>query len=340
MEKKVYELEVNETFERIMPPLKEDELERLTQKLMEDGCRDALVVWNGVIVDGHNRYRICREKGIPFTYIERDFEDEADAKRWIIDNQLGRRNVPDYIKCERVLPLEDELKALAKRRQMRKSSESVPPTLAEQKNGDVRDEMAHMAGVSHGTFDKAKKLIDGADEETKEKLRKGEISIHRAYTKLMGKDNPPKTNPQLQMQPTQPPMRYTEDYGGRTEKKPGDLIPGFGAAQILGPADEGASYHPPNSVYDIPPVEVYGNMPSDNAELRGNAEFIHAKSDLEAATDFYVRRAGEILRGMSSASVNPENMAVLLEIVTHGFEQIEEMIDHKNNGGNENEEDQ
>ena len=343
MEKKVYELTINETLERVMPPLQEMELDLLTQSLLTDGCRDPLVVWKGVIVDGHNRYRICRENQIPFSYIEMDFENETEARDWIIRNQLARRNVPDYVRCEMVLPLEGELKALAKRRQgWKKAGGDVLPNLVEGKTkGTTQGALAEMAGVSHGTFDKAKKLIDAADEETKEKLRKGEISIHKAYTKLMDKDNPPKATPQPQMQtPPPPPTRYPEDRGGRTEKKPGDLIPGFGTEQILGSAGEGASYRPPDSVYDIPPVEVYGNMPSDNVELRGNAEFVHAKSDLEAATDFYVRRVGEILRGMSGASVNDENMAVLLDIVTHGFEQIKEMIDHKNNGGNENEEDQ
>ena len=74
MEKKVYELEVNETLATVMPPLQELELNLLTQSLIQEGCRDPLVVWNGMIVDGHNRYRICREHQIPFDYIETEFE--------------------------------------------------------------------------------------------------------------------------------------------------------------------------------------------------------------------------------------------------------------------------
>ena len=44
--------------------------------------------------------------------------------------------------------------------------------------------MAAMAGVSHGNMDKAKRIMESADEETKDRLRRGELSIHRAYSAL------------------------------------------------------------------------------------------------------------------------------------------------------------
>lgn len=65
MEKQVYELKISESLEHVMPPLQEVELNLLTQSLLTEGCRDPLVVWNGVIIDGHNRYRICREEQHP-----------------------------------------------------------------------------------------------------------------------------------------------------------------------------------------------------------------------------------------------------------------------------------
>ena len=41
-----------------------------------------------------------------------------------------------------------------------------------------------MAGVSHGSLDKAKRIMEAADEEMKDQLRRGELSIHRAYSAL------------------------------------------------------------------------------------------------------------------------------------------------------------
>ena len=64
-------------------------------------------------MDGHNRYRICHEYSIPFAVEEKSFESRESAKIWLIRNQLGRRNLPDFQKCELVLPLEELLQAEA-----------------------------------------------------------------------------------------------------------------------------------------------------------------------------------------------------------------------------------
>ena len=66
-EKKVYELTVDPEFRDLIPPLNEEELKLLEESLVADGCESPLTVWNGVIVDGHNRYAICRKHDIPFS---------------------------------------------------------------------------------------------------------------------------------------------------------------------------------------------------------------------------------------------------------------------------------
>ena len=81
MQKKLHNLQINKSLEHAMPPLQEMELGLLTQSLIKEGCRDPLVVWKetGELVDGHNRYRVCRENSIPFTYIEMSFTSELDG---------------------------------------------------------------------------------------------------------------------------------------------------------------------------------------------------------------------------------------------------------------------
>jgi DNA modification methylase len=55
-----------------------------------------LTVWNGTIIDGHNRYAICRELNLPFGVRAVDFENVEAAMDWIDANQLARRNLtPD-----------------------------------------------------------------------------------------------------------------------------------------------------------------------------------------------------------------------------------------------------
>lgn len=53
-------LKINKEFEELIPPLTIEEEENLENSLKNEGCRDALVVWNGTIVDGHHRYKICK----------------------------------------------------------------------------------------------------------------------------------------------------------------------------------------------------------------------------------------------------------------------------------------
>jgi len=80
----------------LIPPLTEDEYSRLENSILTDGCRDAIVAWNNIIIDGHNRYEICKKHGINFAIVEKAFIDIEAAKDWMDSNQLARRNLtPD-----------------------------------------------------------------------------------------------------------------------------------------------------------------------------------------------------------------------------------------------------
>ena len=185
MEKSLYELRVDPEFAKLIPPLQDTELSMLTDSILANGCEMPLLVWNGIIVDGHNRYRVCREYGVPFAIEEKEFESREAAEIWIIRNQLGRRNLSDFQRCELVLPLEERLKAEAQKRKLSGKGQ-LPDHVPNLAHGleRTRDALAEMAGVSHGSLDKAKRIMATADEETKDQLRRGELSIHRAYSAL------------------------------------------------------------------------------------------------------------------------------------------------------------
>jgi|GEM_PF-909791 len=94
------ELRIKGSFRTVMPPLTPEEYVLLEQSIVAGGCHNAILTWNGYIVDGHNRFEICQKHGIHFTTEEIDFETEQDALVWIINNQLGRRNVTECQKNE------------------------------------------------------------------------------------------------------------------------------------------------------------------------------------------------------------------------------------------------
>ena len=88
-------LAIDPEFASKIPPLREEELKQLEENILADGVViNPLIIWDGVIVDGHNRYRILQKHPeIQFTTYEKAFSDRYEAIAWICKNQLGRRNM-------------------------------------------------------------------------------------------------------------------------------------------------------------------------------------------------------------------------------------------------------
>lgn len=86
-------LTVDHEFEQLLSPLSEEELSGLHESIRKNGCLSPLVVWDGLLLDGHNRYRFCSKNNIAFDVRKIDLPDRNAAYNWIIDNQLSRRNV-------------------------------------------------------------------------------------------------------------------------------------------------------------------------------------------------------------------------------------------------------
>ena len=115
-EKKLYDLAVDPEFRDLIPPLNEEELKLLEESLVADGCESPLIVWNGVIIDGHNRYMICQKHDIPFSIQEKHFDTREEVMLWMLRNQLGRRNLNNYQRVELVLKFEPLVKSAAEQR--------------------------------------------------------------------------------------------------------------------------------------------------------------------------------------------------------------------------------
>ena len=88
---------VNEDLKAYIDPLTPDEHDALERSLLAEGCRDALVLWGDVLVDGHNRYGICQKYSLPFQTLQStQFKSMDDVHLWMIDQHLGRRSVSDF----------------------------------------------------------------------------------------------------------------------------------------------------------------------------------------------------------------------------------------------------
>ncbi len=88
---------VKEELKAYIDPLTPDEHEALERSLLAEGCRDALVLWGDVLVDGHNRYGICQKHDLPFQTVQNPrFQSMQDVQLWMIEQHLGRRSVSDF----------------------------------------------------------------------------------------------------------------------------------------------------------------------------------------------------------------------------------------------------
>lgn len=177
-------IRIDEEFKNLIPALSADERNGLEESLLKEGCRDALVLWGDILIDGHNRYEICTKHNIPYKTIQREFANRNDVIIWIIKNQFGRRNLPAYERSVLALRLKPFIAEKAKENERKGakitntgSQISVNPI----KKIDTQKELAEIAGVSHDTIAKVETIENSAPEVIKSAAKSNDISINVAY---------------------------------------------------------------------------------------------------------------------------------------------------------------
>ena len=110
------ELVIDKEFQTLIRPLQRKEYKQLEANLLSEGCLDPIIVWKGIIVDGHNRYSICRKHHIPYEIKEKHFDSREEAIVWICAHQLGRRNLSEEAMKYLIGVQYEKEKVVAKRR--------------------------------------------------------------------------------------------------------------------------------------------------------------------------------------------------------------------------------
>jgi len=139
---------VKEDLKAYIDPLTADEYAALERSLLAEGCRDALVLWGEILVDGHNRYGICQKHGLPFQTVQNTrFQSLQDVHLWMIDQHLGRRSVSDFQRG--VLALRKR-EILAERRSRAAAPPAESADGADAAAGDAHDDAAPWADAPAG----------------------------------------------------------------------------------------------------------------------------------------------------------------------------------------------
>ena len=184
--------QVDPEFKNLIPPLSADEREQLEQNILSVGkCKDAIILWEGIIVDGHNRFEICMKHGIEFEIVEMPFSSREEAMVWMLDNQLGKRNLTDAARIELVLAKSELIRERARRKKslLGGNKRGLAPALAKTSTTDVetidvRKIIATEAGVGDRTLHRYMDIKQTAPPELLDRVKSGELRISTAHRLL------------------------------------------------------------------------------------------------------------------------------------------------------------
>lgn len=186
----IKDLKVDKEFEDLLPVLSPEELEKLENSILQYGMLDPIKIWQEpdtgewIIIDGHNRYNILKKHKINWHYwqdykIMGELETRGDVKQWMLEQQLGRRNLSPAERYEIVQKFKSVFQKKAKQNQS--LGGKGKSNLLE---ANVQKEMAKATGVSVGSYYKLDKVMQSDNEEVKQKVRAKEISIDKAYQEM------------------------------------------------------------------------------------------------------------------------------------------------------------
>ncbi|UHG94116.1 hypothetical protein [Spirosoma oryzicola] len=174
----------------LIPPLANDEYDQLQQNILKHGVKDPLTVWETtpaaaqvdtdtsplfVLIDGHNRYSICQQYKLDYRINLVRFSTLDEVKDYMIDYQLGRRNLTA-----------EQTSYLRGLRYLQQKSMRGGNRAAENAQGDVAATLGKEYGVSSRTIKRdadfaagLEKLAPGLKQDVlsgKKKLAKASIN--------------------------------------------------------------------------------------------------------------------------------------------------------------------
>ncbi|WP_201314548.1 plasmid replication/partition related protein [Dyella sp. EPa41] len=187
---------VNEELKAYIDPMTPEEYEALERSILAEGCRDALVLWGNILVDGHHRYSVCRKHDLPFQTMQHaHFQTMDDVHLWMIDQHLGRRSVSAFQRG--VLALRKREILAERRARMRKAEAPAQAQAAEETTPEEtattaaaeaspaepassREALAREARLSHSQIGLIEKIQKQATDEVVAAVKSGTLSINAA----------------------------------------------------------------------------------------------------------------------------------------------------------------
>ena len=174
----------------LLPPLTGEQLAALEADILKNGCYSPVIVNEDmVVIDGHNRQRLCEQHGLPYQMAVFSFEDMLEAKQWALDTQKGRRNLDKWELGKIALRLKPDIEARAKENMSAgggdQKSEDAKSGCANSQNPispvNTTQELADAVGIGHQTMSRIMQIDEHAPPAVKDALDSGDLSINQGY---------------------------------------------------------------------------------------------------------------------------------------------------------------
>lgn len=238
---------------QLLPPLTGEQLAALEADLLANGCYAPVIVNEDmVIIDGHNRQKLCQQHGIPYDMAVFSFADLLEAKRWALDTQKARRNLDKWELGKIALKLKPDIEARARANMSAgggdQKSEDAKSGLATLPNPippiDTRKELAESVGLGERTMGKVMQIEEYAPPAVKEALDSRDLSIHQGYNITRQVRELPEERREeaaalaVELEKAKKEIRQGDEDSARRHKVAGLFCKAFEKAALLTPTEE------------------------------------------------------------------------------------------------------
>ena len=214
-------IKIDKDFQNLLRPLTAEEFKSLEDSIKQDGCLRPVELWNGYIVDGHNRYSICMKNDIPFEQVDvtGKFETKSDVMKWIVQNQRARQTGRQLSKTElaqMAMVVEKQVAVEANQARLEgnaKGGQGKSSSNLNETSEPIRtaSKAAESIGVSENTYRDMKLVVEKGSDEQIERMNMG------------GRGNAPSAiakeirGPKKPSKPREPkPLEPVEDFLNRS----------------------------------------------------------------------------------------------------------------------------
>ena len=237
----------------LLPPLTGEQFAALEADIIKNGCYSPVIVNEDmVIIDGHNRQRLCQQHGLPYQMAVFSFESMLEAKQWALDTQKGRRNLDKWDLGKIALRLKPDIEARARENMSAgggdQKSEDAKSGLATLPNPissvDTRKELADAVGLGERTMGKIMQIDEHAPPAVKEALDNAGLSINQGYNITQQvRDLPEEQRDEaaalaVELEKAKKEVRQADAESDRRHKIAGLFCKAFERAVLLEPTEE------------------------------------------------------------------------------------------------------